>query len=147
MPERPKGMTAASRKVWDSYVEQLAPLGVLRRVDGFALGRLCEDVALLQQLQTGMRKLAAQMKRSAATAQEGDDKPDRIPGDALLTLVMSHEGRRLTATINTLASRIKRDEMQFGLTPVSSQRLENIAIPMATAPGTGMDALEEALCG
>src|SRR3954471_11440481 len=65
MPERPKGMTAAARRVWDNYLEQLAPLGILRAVDGFALSRLCEDVAMLQELQSGMRKLAGEMRRAA----------------------------------------------------------------------------------
>jgi hypothetical protein len=61
---------------------------------------------------------------------------------------MSQEGRRLTATINTLASRIKRDEMQFGLTPVASQRLENILVPVsASAQGNSIDPVEAALCG
>ena len=40
----------------------------------------------------------------------------KIPAGALLELSMTHEGRRLSATINALASRIKRDELQFGLT-------------------------------
>lgn len=136
-------MTAAARKIWDGYLEQLAPLGVLRAVDGFALRRLCEDVAQLQELQVGQRRLTAQMKRTAKA--EGRN----LPGGALIDLAMSHEGRRLSATINTLASRIKRDEMQFGLTPVASQRLENIVAPMVpqSAASSMMDPVEAALCG
>ena len=142
VPERPKGMTAAARKVWDSYIEQLAPLGILRAVDGFALRRLCEDVALLQELQAGMRKLARQMKSEAKA--EGRE----IRGGALIDLTMSHEGRRLSTTINALASRIKRDEMQFGLTPVASQRLEGVMLGSAMPQGaSGMDPVEAALCG
>lgn len=140
MPERPKGMTASARKVWDSYIEQLAPLGVLRAVDGFALRRLCEDVALLQELQAGQRKLASEHKRAAKA--EGR----KIPGGAMLEIAMSHEGRRLAANINALAGRIKRDELQFGLTPVASQRLENLTIPVAPQ-SQGISAQEAALCG
>jgi len=143
-PARPKGMTAAARRIWDGYMEQLVPLGILRPVDGFALSRLCEDVALLQELQAGLRKLASQKRREAKQAGH------TIPGGAIIDLTMSHEGRRLTATINTLASRIKRDELQFGLTPVSSQRLENIAIPPIPFAGNAspeIDPVEAALCG
>jgi hypothetical protein len=138
-------MTAAARRVWGSYIQQLAPLGILRAVDGFALSRLCEDVALLQELQAGQRRLASEMRRQA----KKDGR--KIPGGALIDLTMSHEGRRLAATINTLASRIKRDELQFGLTPVSSQRLENLAVLLPLA-GTSesapvFDPVEAALCG
>jgi phage terminase small subunit len=142
-PERPKGMSAAARRIWDGYVDQLAPLGVLRSVDGFALRRLCEDVAMLEELQAGQRKLAQQMTREAKA--EGR----KLPGGAMIDLAMSHEGRRLSATINTLASRIKRDEMQFGLTPVASQRLENIVVPITpqAAGSSMMDPVEAALCG
>lgn len=140
MPERPKGMTVSARRVWDEYLTQLAPLGILRRVDGFALRRLCEDVALLQELQGGMRKLAR------CNTREAKKEKRAIPGGAMIELTMSPEGRRLSATINALASRIKRDELQFGLTPVASTRLENIVVPiMSTA--AGMDPVEAALCG
>ena len=175
MPERPKGMSAAAKRVWDGYIEQLATLGILRPVDGFALSRLCEDVAMLQDLQAGQRKLVREMRRAAKEASERlaalDEKlaapatPEeqaarealelereelrarsRQSGGALIELTMSPEGRRLATTINTLASRIKRDELQFGLTPVASQRLENIVIPQAVT-AAGMDPVEAALCG
>jgi hypothetical protein len=142
VPERPKGMTAAARRVWDGYIEQLAPLGVLRPVDGFALRRLCEDVAMLQELQAGMRKLAAVARKGARAAGRA------IPGGALVELTMTHEGRRLGTAINALASRIKRDELQFGLTPVASQRLENITVPGGRPELVGgRDPVEAALCG
>ena len=140
--ERPKGMTGRARKVWALYVAQLAPMGVLRIVDSFGLQRLCEDVALLQDLQTGMRRLVSEKKREAQAA------GTKLPGGALIDLAMTPEGRRLSSTINTVASRIKRDELQFGLTPVSSQRLENITV---ASPGLrdldGVEPVEAALCG
>src|SRR5689334_16216791 len=66
VPERPKGMTAAARRIWDGYVDQLA--GSLRLVDGFALQRLCEDVAELEELRKGQRRLVADMRREAREA-------------------------------------------------------------------------------
>ena len=142
VPERPKGMTAGARRVWDAYVEQLVPMGVLRPVDGFALRRLCEDVAMLQEIQAGTRKLAG------ATRKKAKAEGRALAGGALVELSMTHEGRRLAATINALASRIKRDELQFGLTPVASQRLENIVVPGGRPELVGgMDPVERALCG
>jgi hypothetical protein len=142
MPERPKGMTASARRIWDAYMVQLAPLGILRPLDGFALRRLCEDVALLQELQQGSRKMARARKREAKI--EGR----KIAGGAMAEFSMSPEGRRLSATINSLASRIKRDELQFGLTPVASLRLEGRDIlPGLQVIVNGMDAVEAALCG
>ena len=138
MPERPRGMSAGARRVWDEYLDRLEPLGILRAVDGFALRRLCEDVALLQELQSGAAKVARQRKKLA----DGE-----VPsGGAATDLAMSPEGRRLAATINALAIRIARAELQFGLTPVASQRLENLVVsPMPSQ--MGMDAAELALCG
>lgn len=147
MPERPRGMTAGARRIWDEYAEQLGPLGVLRPVDGFALRRLCEDVAMLQELQSGARKYARQLAKEARAAKR------ELRAGAMIELAMSQEGRRLASIINVLAARIKRDEMQFGLTPVASQRLENIVvIPPAASPqpGGGPSAptpVELALCG
>lgn len=141
VPERPKGMMAAARRAWDGYVAQLAPMGVLRPVDGFALQRLCEDVADLQELQKGKRKLIRQMQSEAKA------KGRKIAGGAAVSLMASQEGRRLSAAINSLASRIKRDELQFGLTPVASQRLENIAVMPVPAAGVSLDPVEAALCG
>lgn len=144
MPERPKRMTAAARRVWDQYVEQLAQLGTLRPVDGFALQRLCEDVALLEELQVGVRKLAADQKRTAKAAGE------KLPGGALVNFAMTHEGRRITATINSLASRIQRQELQFGLTPVSASRVEGNMVLPPGAMGTAhqeLPGIEAALCG
>lgn len=141
-PERPKGMTAAARRVWDAYMEQMAPLGILRLVDVFALQRLCEDVAMLQELQAGMRQIAGDRKKAAKAAGESTKAP-------MVVFAMTHEGRRLTATINSLASRIGRQELQFGLTPVSAQRLEGAGGGLIPAGGAGlpMDPIEEQLCG
>jgi hypothetical protein len=171
VPERPKGMTAAARRIWDSYLAQLP--GALRMVDGFALRRLCEDVALLEELQVGLRKMAGEMRRAARTDAERlkaldaqlalmpDSQSDeraqleterleisarRLSGGAMISLAKTHEGRRITATISSLASRISRQEMQFGLTPASSARIgDGIGLPrLASMERNG---IEEALCG
>lgn len=142
MPERPKGMTSAERKLWDGYVEQLGPMGVLRAVDGFALRRLCEDVALLEELKRGKRKLAQ------ALAKKAKEEGRQLAAGPMLEFTTSEEGRSLDRTINSLDMRIRRSELQFGLTPVSSQRLENIVLPaFVPQAAAGMDAVEAALCG
>lgn len=170
VPDRPKGMTAAARRVWDGYVAQLA--GSLRLVDGFALRRLCEDVALLEELQTGMRKMAGDLKRDERPVierlkaveeqlavmpnRESDAARElevertelqarRLSGGAMISLAKTHEGRRITATISSLSSRIARQEMQFGLTPASASRVEGaIALPMVQGARQNM---EERLAG
>lgn len=125
VPERPVGMSAKSRRAWVAYIAQLGPLGILRPVDGFALARLCEDVAHLQELQKGQRKYARQHKKS------------------MVEFAMSQEGRRLSATINAIAQRIKRDELQFGLTPVSSVRLADYFAPGAMPRAAGSEQMHD----
>jgi hypothetical protein len=132
-------MTAASRRVWDGYVGQLA--GPLRGVDGFALMRLCEDVAELQDLQVGRRKLLAQMK--AAAKAEGR----LLPGGAAVALEESVEGQRLKRSISQLSARIYRAELQFGLTPLSATRLEGGDYHGGPALAEAEDPLEKRLCG
>lgn len=143
IPERPKRMTAAARRVWEQYVEQLGQLGTLRPVDGFALARLCEDVAYLEELQVGMRKEAEYRKREAR--KEGK----KFAGGALLGFTMTHEGRRAIQTINATAARIRQTELQFGLTPVSASRIEGGFIPPMPPGSSGgeMPGIEAALCG
>lgn len=144
LPERPRRMTAAARRIWDQYIEQLAQLGTLRPVDGFALQRLCEDVALLEDLQIGMRKEAQHRKREAKAAGQ------KMAGGAMLDFAMTHDGRRATATVNALASRIQRQELQFGLTPVSASRIEgNLILPPGVVGSAHqeMPGIEAALCG
>ena len=71
-----------------------------------------------------------------------------IPGGAMIDLTMSHEGRRLSATTNALAARIKRDETQFGLTPVASQPVESVVVPDGRLELVGgWDPVDVALCG
>jgi len=139
LPERPKGMTAAARRIWDGYVAQLA--GSLRVVDGFALRRLCEDVAQLEELQKGLLLTAAAVKKKAKA--EGKE----ITGGALFQIVKSQDGRRIMASISSISGRVQRQELQFGLTPVSSGRVgDGIGIPFASMTEQ-RNGIEEALCG
>lgn len=137
-PERPKGMAAAARRFWDAYIERTPP-GIIRLVDVFALARLCQDQAELQELAKGRRQIVAEQKREA-----------RAKGEPLIAastvFAMTHEGRRLTATMNALKSQISRQELQFGLTPIAGQRLESGGIPLPMPTGA-IDPVEESLCG
>ncbi len=99
-----------------------------------------EGVEVHEELQSGMRKMASEIKREARA------RGEHVSGGAMLTLAKTHEGRRITATINSLASRINRQEMQFGLTPASAGRLEEggAGLPMGASEPNGIEA---ALCG
>ena len=136
LPERPKGMTAGARRVWDAYSAQLAAAGILRPMDVFALRRLCEDVAALEALQKGVRQLVGEMKRTAKA------QGKRLAGGAMVVLTASDNGRRLAVTMSSLASRIQRQEMQFGLTPMSGQRLAGGEYAGAVVPMQAEDRLE-----
>jgi hypothetical protein len=134
-------MTAAARRIWDGYMLQMAPLGILRQVDEFALRNLCELEALLQDLQKGLPAVGRQMKRKAKAAGE------KTTGSPLMTVASSRSGRQLILTIKQLASQVSHQQLQFGLTPVSAQRLEGgggMAMPVGQAI---MDPVEQALGG
>jgi hypothetical protein len=129
-------MAAAARRVWDAYSTQLAAAGILRPMDVFALRRLCEDVAALEALQKGVRQLVSEMKRTAKAQGE------RLAGGAMVVLTASDNGRRLAVTMSALASRIGRQEMQFGLTPMSGQRLAGGEYVGGVMPVQAEDPLE-----
>ncbi|MGI8746316.1 MAG: P27 family phage terminase small subunit [Bryobacteraceae bacterium] len=136
IPDRPKGMSADARKRWDALVAEIANAGVLRRVDGGALGMLCEDLAMLDTLRQG---LAAQAREITKKAKE---KKQQISGNALTALSRTTEGRRTFSTIRELTGQIIIQRREFGLTPSSSTRVQ------ASGPGAQfIDPLEQALCG
>jgi len=109
-------------------------MAYLRPVDGFALRRLCEDVSELQGLKKGKKRLYGQWKRQAKA--EGR----QLRGDARTDFEQTPEGRRLQSTISAIAARIGRAELQFGLTPVSSMRLEGlVTIPAGPVPVDGLE--------
>ena len=136
VPDRPKGMSADARKQWNRLVGEMANSGVLRRVDGGALGMLCEDLAMLDTLRQG---LAAQAREITKKAKE---KKQQISGNALTALSRTSEGRRTFSTIRELTAQIIIQRREFGLTPSSSTRVQ------ASGPGAQfLDPLEQALCG
>ena len=61
VPERPSGMSAGARKIWDMLVGEMAASGVLRPVDALALAQLCEDQAMLDTLRKGMDQMAREL--------------------------------------------------------------------------------------
>jgi phage terminase small subunit len=136
IPDRPTRMSAGARKQWDELVGEMANSGVLRRVDGGALGMLCEDLAMLDTLRSG---LAAQTSEFTKKAKE---KNQPISGNALTALSRTTEGRRTMTTIRELSAQIIIQRREFGLTPSSSTRVQ------ATGGGAQfIDPLEQALCG
>jgi phage terminase small subunit len=65
VPERPKGMSAEARRVWNELVREMAPSGVLRLVDAGALAMLCEDTAMLETLRKGLADMAKEIAKQA----------------------------------------------------------------------------------
>jgi phage terminase small subunit len=136
VPDRPAGMSVGARKEWDALVGEMANAGVLRRVDAGALAMLCEDLAMLDTLRTG---LAAQAREITKKAKE---KKQQITGNALTALSRTTEGRRTLTTIRELTAQVIIQRREFGLTPSSSSRVQ------ASGPGGQFfDPLEQALCG
>ena len=159
IPDRPSGMTAAGRKIWDTYIIEMANAGVLRLVDGCALARLCENAAELNHLKQGMRTMARQIELKARgelkerlkayRAHPAGKKPTLaqiLPaGNGLTAFLMKPEGRRLRNTIGDLEALINVQQREFGLTPSSSTRVQTTG---TFAGGAGyMNPIEAALCG
>ena len=113
-------------------------------MDGFALRRLCEDVAELNELQVGRRRLLGTMKREAKAAGR------TLRGGPEVVLATSPEGRRLALAIGQVSWRVYRMELQFGLTPVAGTRLQEtggvVSFP-ESGGGPAPVTIEQALCG
>jgi phage terminase small subunit len=136
IPDRPTGMSAGARKHWDGLVGEMANSGVLRLVDAGALAMLCEDLAMLDTLRTGLAAQARDITKKAKAKQQP------ISGNALTALSRTTEGRRTLSTIRELTGQIIIQRREFGLTPSSSTRVQ------ASGPGAQfIDPLEQALCG
>jgi phage terminase small subunit len=137
VPERPSGMSAGGRKIWDMLVGEMAASGVLRTVDALALMQLCEDQATMDTLRKGMAEMTREISRKAK------EKKMDLPGGALIQLSRTIEGRRTLSTIREMSAQIIVQRREFGLTPASNGRVQ-------TAAGAGasfIDPLEQALCG
>lgn len=134
VPNKPPGMSAAAKRVWDGLVSEMAPSGVLRRVDGYALAQLCEDQAYLDELRTGLAKMTRELQKKARKEKKS------LPGNAAVAITRTSEGRRTIATIRELSGQIILQRREFGLTPASNSRVE------ATYGTPSMSPIEAALC-
>lgn len=107
--ERPKGMSASARKLWDSYVAQ----AILRPIDAAGLQTICELQADLHQLAREKRKMLRRKKQT------------------LIEFEMTKEARRLEATIASRRGHLKQLCDRYGLNPMSGSRLQSMeGIPM-----------------
>jgi phage terminase small subunit len=136
IPERPTGMSAGARKIWDMLVREMAASGVLRTVDGLALTQLCEDEAMLDTLRKGMAEMTREISKKAKA------KKMELPGGPLIQLSRTIEGRRTLSTIREISTQIIVQRREFGLTPASNGRVQ-------TTGGfdSGFDPIERALAG
>lgn len=135
LPDRPPGMTAGARRIWNVLVGEMAASGVLRPVDAMALAQLCEDQYTLNELRKGMN---AMVQEIAAKARE---KKLELPGGPMVQLSRTIEGRRTLSTIRELSFAVIVQRREFGLTPASNSRVQ-----AAGGPGfESMDILERAI--
>ena len=137
-PKKPHGMTPAAGKIWDRLVSEMEGSGVLRVIDWMALGGLCEDQAMLDQLRVGLKSA---LKRIQVQAKEQGVELKTI-GDQLSQFTITTGGRRLIGSIRELTTSLIVQRREFGLTPASNTRVE-----AQGAGGLPMDSIERALCG
>lgn len=118
IPERPKGLPAGARRIWDFYTEQMTLSGTLRVVDAPGLEMICLLQWDLQELERGKRRLVGQRKKKAK------DEKREIEGSPLVEFEMTKEARRLEATVNGKRSQLKQLCDRYGLNPMAGSRLE-----------------------
>ena len=135
VPEKPKKMSPAARRIWDELVYEMAGAAVLARVDKWALWQVCEDQALLNDIYAGLRSTAKAIKDKA----EAEGKV--LPGGELMALVAMTQGRLAMRAIRDLAGRVIIQRREFGLTPSSRSRIET------AGEAAAVDSLELKLCG
>jgi P27 family predicted phage terminase small subunit len=133
LPEQPKRSSAAAKRIWNELIDEMADVGVLRRVDRRALHCLCEDEALLDEAYDSLWKMAARLKKKAEA--EGKD----LPGGAIGALLTMTNGRVALAAIRDLAGRAIVERREFGLTPSARVRI------VADQNSTKADPLDDAM--
>jgi phage terminase small subunit len=111
VPNRPAGMSAGARRIWNDLVGEMANSGVLRLVDAGALAMLCEDLAMLDTVRKGLASQACEITKKAK------EKKQQISGNALTALSRTTEGRRTLTTIRELTAQVIIQRREFGLTP------------------------------
>lgn len=157
VPDRPASMSAAAKKFWKVLIEQMMPTGVLRQIDGFALGDLCENMAELQELRqakerklASLRKLARAQRIAAAKQDPAQPQAALEPIDPVLEYAETAAGRRVATRIKELDSTIMVQRREFGLTPASNSRVEALPLRSGGAAVAGahivIDEIERALC-
>ena len=137
-PERPSGMSAGARKIWDQLVAEMGGAhrgSVLRRIDQRALWQLAEDEALLSEAYKGIWRMEAAMKAKAKAEKKG------LPLGALLSVIGMSQGRMAMAAIRDLAARVIVQRREFGLTPSSRTRVST------RGEESPEESLEMKLCG
>lgn len=132
VPERPAGMSAAARKWWDFYVDQMRPTNVLRIVDGPLLADLCEEKAELEEMRRGLRAKMAEMAREwkADALKWNAEHPEEkrstaVPGGARTYFAGTTQGQRVSAHMRALKFSVDRQMREFGLTPSSNSRVQS----------------------
>ena len=133
LPDKPKGMSPAAKKVWRELIVELAPMNVLRRVDAMALAQLCEDQAALNELRRGSAELGTELARLAVEGKKG------LHGGPMIQLSRTIEGRRTATTIRELSLMVMMQRREFGMTPASANRVQN----GSTASDDYIDPLEK----
>jgi P27 family predicted phage terminase small subunit len=119
-PKRPDTLTPAAGKIWDELVAEMNRVKLLRKVDEYALAQLCEDQALLNEMQAGLQQMAAAFRKQAT------DQGKELPGPPLLVMMRSTEGRRMMSSIRELSTLVILQRREFGLTPASRTRVSTI---------------------
>jgi phage terminase small subunit len=141
VPEKPKGMSPAARRIWDELVDEMASAFVLRRIDQRALWHLCEDEALIAEVYAGIWKTIRSAKKQAKA--EGK----KLPGGALMSLLSETSGRMAMSAVRDMSVRVIIQRREFGLTPSARSRVEALDGWQGGPTGGGGDPLEMKLCG
>jgi hypothetical protein len=116
----------------------MAPSRVLRAVDACVLTQLREDQSMLDLRRRGLNTMARELAMQAAKQNKA------LPGDPMIQLSRTIEGRRTLATIRELSSQVIVQRREFGLTLASNGRVQ--AMEGISSRGS-MDVFEQALCG
>jgi P27 family predicted phage terminase small subunit len=142
IPNPPRRMSGAAKKVWIKLVPQLVGAHVLKTVDQDALWMLCEDTAMWEEALLGIRVAKGSIVRKAKA--EGKQESLRAMGGPLMALASSREGERMIRAYRNLEMAVDAQRRQFGLTPAARTRID------ADDGDFGADIddpIEAALCG
>lgn len=120
VPDMPKWLSKAARKVWKETVPILLKMKVLTRADGEALASYCEACATLQKAQQEI-----ELNGIVITFYETDDAGKILKDDAgKLRLIPISCKTNPAVTIADKAMKMKRAlGSDFGLAPASRARL------------------------